>query len=91
MAIRAHLRITGLVQGVAYRYATRDQARRLNITGWVRNLSDGGVEAVLEGDEAQVERMIIWCETGPPGARVRQVSVKKSPATGEFEQFKITF
>lgn len=91
MQLRAHLIISGWVQGVAFRYYTRDIARRLGLTGWVRNLRDGSVEAVFEGEEAKVEEMLRWCHEGPPAARVNQVQVERSQANGEYSRFEITF
>lgn len=70
---RARVRILGRVQGVAFRYSTLQQAERLGVAGWVRNLDDGSVEAVFEGRPAAVERMVAWCHEGPPSARVREV------------------
>jgi acylphosphatase len=91
MALRAHVWITGIVQGVAFRYYTRRQAARLGLTGWVRNLRDGRVEAIFEGDEDRVENMLRWCREGPPGARVDDLKMEKSQATAEFATFDITF
>jgi acylphosphatase len=91
MALRAHVWISGIVQGVAFRYYTRRQATRLGLTGWVRNLRDGRVEAIFEGDETQVEDMLAWCREGPPGARVDDLNMEKSQASGEFTTFDITF
>lgn len=86
---RAHLTIDGRVQGVWFRGATREAAERLGVTGWVRNLPDGRVEAVLEGEPARVEEMIQWCRQGPPAARVDEISVTPEPWQGEFEHFTI--
>src|SRR5438477_12087363 len=61
---RAHIRLRGRVQGVGFRYATADEARRRSLSGWVRNLDSGGVEAVFEGTRSQVEGMLCWCEDG---------------------------
>lgn len=72
---RAHVRVHGSVQGVFFRVETRDRARSLGVSGWVRNLPDGAVEAVFEGDDPQVESMIDWCHRGPSGAHVRDVEV----------------
>ena len=69
------MRLAGRVQGVGFRYATVDEARRRGIQGWVRNLDSGGVEAVFEGQRANVEDMVRWCHEGPPGAYVRDVRV----------------
>ncbi len=88
-AIRAHVYISGHVQGVYFRAETRNLARRLGVTGWVRNRWDGRVEAVFEGETQAVERMIQWCWRGPEGAAVENVEVHYEPATGEFSGFQI--
>jgi acylphosphatase len=80
---RAHIRITGHVQGVFFRSDTRDRARSLAVAGWVRNLSDGSVEAVFEGRRDAVESLIRWCERGPRGARVDDVQVAWEDPRGE--------
>ncbi|MBW4545853.1 MAG: acylphosphatase [Symplocastrum torsivum CPER-KK1] len=80
--IRAHVFITGRVQGVGYRFSTRDEANRLGINGWVRNLSDGRVEALFEGSKAAVEEMISWCHQGPRGAVVKDVAVEYEEPEG---------
>lgn len=79
---RARVFVSGRVQGVGYRYSTVDEASRLGISGWVRNLPDGRVEAVFEGSEAAVEAMIGWCHKGPPAAVVRDVAVKYETPEG---------
>jgi acylphosphatase len=71
----AHLFIAGRVQGVNFRYYTVQHAESLGVTGWVRNLWDGRVEAVLEGDETAVQQMVAWCREGPRAARVDDVEV----------------
>mgnify|MGYP000114965218 FL=1 len=73
--VRARVFVSGRVQGVYYRANTRDAARARDVDGWVRNLDDGRVEAVFEGEEAAVESMIEWCHTGSPAADVRDVDV----------------
>lgn len=73
---RAHVFISGKVQGVGYRYSTVQQAKQLGVRGWVRNLPDRRVEAVFEGNQAIVEEMIRWCRKGPSGAVVREVKVE---------------
>lgn len=82
---RAHVRVHGSVQGVFFRVETRDRARSLGLSGWVRNLPDGAVEAVFEGDEAQIESMVDWCRRGPSGADVRHVEVAWGEPRGEAE------
>lgn len=89
-AIRAHVVISGNVQGVAFRYYARREAFQLGLTGWIRNLPSGNVEAVYEGEDADVEAMVRWCRKGPPGAWVKEVSVERLPATAEFDRFEIT-
>ncbi|MBW1709311.1 MAG: acylphosphatase [Deltaproteobacteria bacterium] len=89
--IRARLIISGRVQGVYFRYSTQQEANRLGLTGWARNLRNGDVEAVFEGDESQVEEMIRWCHQGPAGAVVSQVKEERGPATDEFTRFSITY
>ena len=91
MKIRAHVVISGRVQGVFYRASTRDKAEQLGVFGWVRNMSDGRVEALFEGEENKVEEMIAWCHNGPRSADVSNVDVKYLEFTGESEDFKITY
>jgi acylphosphatase len=80
--IRAHVFISGRVQGVGYRYATVDTASQLGLTGWVRNLPDNRVEAVFEGAKVVVEEMIRWCHNGPPAAVVKNVVVEYEEPEG---------
>jgi acylphosphatase len=86
---RAHVRLGGRVQGVGFRYATADEARQRRLTGWVRNLDSGGVEAVFEGPRAMVEDMLRWCEDGPPGAYVRDLKVAWDEPAEHFARFEI--
>jgi acylphosphatase len=90
MNIRAHVLIEGRVQGVFFRSETLSVARQYHLTGWVRNLPDGRVEALFEGAEEAVEKAVQWCHRGPPHAMVTKVAVKKEPCTGEFETFSIS-
>jgi acylphosphatase len=85
--VRVHVFVTGYVQGVFYRHSTAQRARARGLTGWVRNLRDGRVELVAEGDQAAVEDLIGWCHSGPPHATVEQVEVSWEQATGEFDGF----
>ena len=81
--VRVHVFVSGTVQGVYYRANTRDTARERGVDGWVRNLEDGRVEAVFEGDEASVKAMIEWCHSGSPRATVDDVDVEYEPPEGE--------
>jgi len=80
---RAHLLVSGRVQGVFYRASTARRARQLGLAGWVRNLPDGRVEAVFEGGRAAVEEAIAWCREGPPAARVTNVALTWEDVAGE--------
>ncbi|RMG70040.1 MAG: acylphosphatase, partial [Nitrospirae bacterium] len=79
---RVHLFIEGRVQGVWYRAFTRDVALKNDLKGWVRNLPDGRVEAVFEGEEANIERAIAECYKGPPAAHVTKIDIKNQPYKG---------
>jgi acylphosphatase len=87
--VRAHVLVTGDVQGVFFRSGTRNQANLLNLTGWIRNLSDGRVEVVAEGQKDDVEAMVEFCRKGPPGARVDDVEITWEKPTGNFKEFEI--
>jgi acylphosphatase len=87
--VRAHVWISGRVQGVFFRAHTKELADELGLTGWVRNLPDGRVEAVFEGEEEAVKRAIEWCKRGPPLASVEKVEVRYEQPTGEFKDFRI--
>jgi acylphosphatase len=81
--------ISGYVQGVGFRYATYHQARRHGVLGWVRNRPDGRVEALFEGEEAAVRRMVEWCRRGPEGASVDAVDVAWQAPVGQYVEFRI--
>lgn len=87
--VRAHVFIEGRVQGISYRYWTLRQAQGLQLTGWVRNLDDGRVEAVFEGQKKEVEQMVKKCKRGPMLAGVKHIDVVWEDATGEFKNFEI--
>ena len=70
-----HFRISGLVQGVGFRYTMCREARRLQLAGWVRNCNDGSVEAVAVGDDGALQRLVDWARHGPAGARVDSIQV----------------
>ena len=81
--VRAHVFVSGRVQGVFYRATTRETAREHDVDGWVRNLDDGRVEAVFEGPRDAVETMVDWCETGSPAASVDDVEADYEEPRGE--------
>lgn len=81
--IRRRVTVSGQVQGVFFRTSCQAEALAVGVTGWVRNCSDGRVEAVLEGDPAAVERMVVWMRTGPPHARVGEVQATVEEPAGE--------
>jgi len=76
------VRVTGLVQGVGYRYSTSAVAARIGVSGWVRNRRDGSVEAEIEGTPAQVDDMIAWMRKGPPSAAVQSLDAVALEAAG---------
>jgi len=84
-----HVLISGRVQGVWYRAFTKQKAEQLGIKGWVRNASDGKVEAIFEGEENKIDQMIDWCYKGPPLAKIKDIEIKKQQATNAFEDFSI--
>ena len=87
---RAHVRIYGRVQGVFFRANTKEMAEKLGVAGWVRNMPDGSVEAVFEGDDEAVEQIIEWCHQGPEMARVDEVYVEYEKPEGE-KGFRIIY
>ncbi|TET20725.1 acylphosphatase [Candidatus Bathyarchaeota archaeon] len=89
--VRAHVFVSGRVQGVFFRYETKRLAIRFRVCGWVRNLFDDRVEAVFEGEKENVERLIEFCRRGPPGARVTGVAVVWEDYKGEFEGFRTRY
>ncbi|MFQ6085883.1 MAG: acylphosphatase [Candidatus Bathyarchaeia archaeon] len=91
MKVRAHVLISGRVQGVFFRSETEYEANRLGVKGWVRNLRDGRVEAVFEGEKGKIEKLIRFCRRGPPGARVTDVEVSWEKYRSEFEDFRIRY
>ena len=89
MKSRLHLLIHGNVQGVFFRANTQSEAGRLGITGWVRNLGDGSVEVMAEGDESALRALLAWCKIGPAGAGVESVTEEWLPADGQFRDFRV--
>jgi acylphosphatase len=86
---RVHVHVAGRVQGVFFRDAARQRARQLGLSGWVRNTSDGRVEAVFEGDSGSVEEIIEWCGEGPPDASVSEVKSNYEEPRGDLSGFEI--
>lgn len=90
-AARVHVHVKGLVQGVFFRFETSRVAKQNRVCGWVKNLRDGSVEAVFEGEKEDVERVVAFCRKGPPGAVVSDVEVSWEPWRGQFKNFRITY
>ena len=91
MRFRAHVLVSRMVQGIFFRSNTRHESDKRNITGWVRNLPDGKVEAIFEGEKNDVDELIKYCKEGPPGARVMKVEVYWENYSGEFKKFSIYY
>lgn len=91
MKERAHIFVSGRVQGVFFRDHTQRWASSLSLTGWVRNIRDGRVEALVEGDKEKIEELITRLEEGPPSAQVDKVEVSWAGYKGEFKDFRITY
>ena len=89
MKIRAHIFVSGEVQGVFFRSEMKYEAKKHRMNGWVRNLADGRVEAVFEGEEENVRKIVEFCRIGPPAAKVRAVDVAWLPCSGEYSSFEI--
>ncbi|MCX9015314.1 MAG: acylphosphatase [Candidatus Methanoperedens sp.] len=88
---RAHVYVSGRVQGVYFRSHARNKAHELGLVGWVRNMADGRVGAVFEGDDGDVKRMVEWCRTGEGFARVDNVEVVDEDYKGEFTGFEVRY
>jgi acylphosphatase len=88
---RVHVFVSGRVQGVFFRAETQNKATSLNLTGWVRNIPDGRVEAIFEGEEEDVNLMVDWCRKGPSFATVINVEVINEPCQGKFQDFNIKY
>jgi acylphosphatase len=88
---RVQVLISGRVQGVYFRAYTRDQAVARGLSGWVRNLPDGRVAAVFEGDREKIDSMLAWCRQGHPYAAVDEVLTDWQPYQGEFQDFRIAY
>jgi len=91
MLSRVHVIVSGRVQGVAFRYFTERWATELGLTGWVRNLFDGRVEVLAEGDKDGLDALLTRLGEGPRAAVVENVDVAWEQPTGEFKDFRVTF
>lgn len=90
MKARAHIFVSGCVQGVFFRDHTQRWASSLNLTGWVRNLEDGRVEAVAEGEKSSLEALIGRLREGPPSSRVDHIEVNWEECQGDFSDFRVS-
>jgi acylphosphatase len=86
---RVHILVSGKVQGVYYRQNTVQKAQELGIVGWVRNLSDGRVESVMEGLDVDIDKMLSWCKSGPKDAAVTDIKIMNEEYKKEFFTFDI--
>lgn len=89
MKVRAHIFVSGRVQGVFFRAEICRKARKLGLCGFVQNLSDGRVKAVLEGEKEKVEKLIEWAKKGPFFAKVDNIEIKEEEYQSEFDEFEI--
>lgn len=87
---QVHVLVKGRVQGVFFRAATQREAKRLGLSGWVKNRSDGAVEILAEGEEASLRQLCMWAERGPSAARVDDVQVRWRSYSGDHPDFRIT-
>lgn len=86
---QAHLKITGIVQGVNFRFTSREIAKSLGLAGHAKNLPDGSVEILIQGDEKAIKNFILWAHTGPPAAKVEKVDVEWQDASQRLKGFSI--
>ena len=88
---RIHIFVTGRVQGVFFRQSARVMAIKNDVDGWIRNLDDGKVEIVAEGEESNINALVDWCKTGPANSRVDKFELSEENYTGEFEKFEVRY
>ena len=88
---RCHITVSGHVQGVCFRIYTENEAQRLELTGWVRNMPNGNVEIVAEGEPSALCKLRDWCKQGPPMARATSIKDNFTAASGKFKKFKIVY
>ena len=89
--IRVHIFVSGRVQNVCFRGDTQQIARELEITGWVKNLPDGKVEIIAEGEKEKLKQMVDWVKQGPPAAQVNNIDIEWQEYKGEFKDFHIVY
>lgn len=89
--LRVHIFVTGKVQGVFFRQALKVMSKKNNVFGWVRNLKDGRVEAILEGEDVDVSHVVEWCHAGPANARVEDIDIKNEKFSGEYKKFEVLY
>ena len=88
---RVRVFVKGKVQGVFFRQTLKVKAKQYGVFGWVKNLTDGRVEAVLEGDEQKVNYLVEWCRGGPANSRVEDVEIRNEKVTNEFSNFEVLY
>ena len=88
---RIHIFVTGRVQGVFFRQSTRVMAIKNNVNGWVRNLDDGRVEIIAEGEKQNIGNLVNWCKTGPANSRVDEFELSEENVTDDFENFEVRY
>jgi acylphosphatase len=86
---QVHLHVRGRVQGVYFRASTQREAKRIGLSGWVKNRPDGAVEVLAEGEEEGLKELIAWAQKGPSAARVERVDVRWRGFVGDFPDFRI--
>ena len=86
-----HIFVTGRVQGVFFRQSTKVMAIKNNVKGWVRNLDDGRVEIVAQGETQDIDNLAHWCKTGPANSRVDEFELSEENVTDEFENFEVKY
>ena len=86
-----HILVTGKVQGVFFRQATKVVAVKNNVTGWVKNLESGQVEILLEGDAQNVNSVIDWCHNGPANSRVDEIKIKQQEFSWQYSNFEVLY
>lgn len=87
--MKKHIFISGRVQGVGFRHFTRKNAEALGVKGWVKNLSDGRVEAIFQGSEEQIQKLIQRCKKGPVASYVQDIEMEKDSGDEDFEDFTV--